>query len=372
MKYYRHVFLTALVTLLVLGSTANAQVETEWRVYPEPKDTIQFPDILGYETLKCDFHMHTVFSDGLVWPSVRVEEAWREGLDAISITDHIEYQPHENDIPTDHNRPYEMVVGHAKRRNILLPRGTEITRDTPPGHFNAIFLKDVDELEQDNLLDVIETANEQGGFVFWNHPGWKGPERGKWGEIQEAAYENKWLHGIEVFNGGTYYPEAHQYAVEHDLTILGTSDIHDPSLILERTIDVHRTITLVFVRERTLDALREALFEGRTVVWFKNQLIGQEEYLDALFDASVKVKPPYYSTDSAYWFEIDNQSEIDFLLERAGDYGPENLIIPAESTVQMMVKCEEDIEELPLSYHVTNLVVAPEEPLTVEFSVQLK
>lgn len=27
--------------------------------------------------------MHTVFSDGLVWPSIRVAEAWMEGLDAI-------------------------------------------------------------------------------------------------------------------------------------------------------------------------------------------------------------------------------------------------------------------------------------------------
>ena len=67
---------------------------------------IHFPDILGYKTLKCDLHMHTVFSDGLVWPTARVDEAWREGLDAISITDHIEYQPHKKDIPTNHNRSY--------------------------------------------------------------------------------------------------------------------------------------------------------------------------------------------------------------------------------------------------------------------------
>ena len=50
------------------------------------------PDIPGYQTLICDFHMHTVFSDGRVWPTVRVDEAWREGLDAIAITDHLEYQ----------------------------------------------------------------------------------------------------------------------------------------------------------------------------------------------------------------------------------------------------------------------------------------
>jgi hypothetical protein len=56
---------------------------------------INFPDILGYKTLKCDFHLHTVFSDGQVWPTTRVDEAVREGLDAIAITDHIEYQPHK-------------------------------------------------------------------------------------------------------------------------------------------------------------------------------------------------------------------------------------------------------------------------------------
>ncbi|MFH1268845.1 MAG: PHP domain-containing protein, partial [Planctomycetota bacterium] len=53
---------------------------------------IQFPDVGGYQTLVCDFHMHTVFSDGQVWPPVRVKEAWSQGLDAIALTDHIEYQ----------------------------------------------------------------------------------------------------------------------------------------------------------------------------------------------------------------------------------------------------------------------------------------
>ena len=28
--------------------------------------------------------MHTVFSDGTVWPTVRVTEAWEEGLDAMA------------------------------------------------------------------------------------------------------------------------------------------------------------------------------------------------------------------------------------------------------------------------------------------------
>ena len=49
---------------------------------------IEFPDIPGYVTLKCDLHMHTVLSDGSVWADIRVQEALRDGLDAISITDH--------------------------------------------------------------------------------------------------------------------------------------------------------------------------------------------------------------------------------------------------------------------------------------------
>ena len=57
------------------------------------RNEIQVPDLDGYTTLKCDFHMHSVFSDGLVWPTVRVDEAYRDGLDAISLTEHIEVPP---------------------------------------------------------------------------------------------------------------------------------------------------------------------------------------------------------------------------------------------------------------------------------------
>ena len=91
----------ALVSVVLLVSfllTAQAQRRYE----------IQVPDLDGYVTLKCDFHMHTVFSDGLVWPTVRVDEAYREGLDAIALTEHIEYLPHKKDIVADHNRSFEL------------------------------------------------------------------------------------------------------------------------------------------------------------------------------------------------------------------------------------------------------------------------
>ena len=53
----------------------------------------------GQTIVSADLHIHTTFSDGSVWPNIRVSEALREGLDLISITDHLEYQPHHKDLP---------------------------------------------------------------------------------------------------------------------------------------------------------------------------------------------------------------------------------------------------------------------------------
>ena len=83
------------ISVLIFSTVSYAKVGI--------RQEINIPDILGYKTLKCDFHMHTVFSDGSVWPPIRVVEAWQEGLDVISITDHIE-QYHKKEIPINHKQ----------------------------------------------------------------------------------------------------------------------------------------------------------------------------------------------------------------------------------------------------------------------------
>ena len=92
--------------------------------------------------------MHTVFSDGMVWPTIRVDEAFQEGLDAIALTEHIEYRPKLSDFTSkDHLRSYEIAKKAANDYDIILIKGTEITRKMAPGHFNAIFLKDANIFE---------------------------------------------------------------------------------------------------------------------------------------------------------------------------------------------------------------------------------
>ncbi|MBZ0256718.1 hypothetical protein K8I31_11690, partial [bacterium] len=91
----RTFIVTALIFVSALALSVQsglAQENVSWRLTGAAKHDVKIPDILGYQTLLCDPHMHTVFSDGTVWPTVRVDEAYREDLDFMAISDHIEYQ----------------------------------------------------------------------------------------------------------------------------------------------------------------------------------------------------------------------------------------------------------------------------------------
>lgn len=327
-----------------------------------------FPDVAGYKTLICDFHMHTVFSDGTVWPTVRVDEAWREGLDAISITDHIEYQPHEKDIPTQHNRPYEIAKDRARQLNVLLIKGTEITRDTPPGHYNALFLKDIDPLDTEEFLACIQKANEQKGFLFWNHHTWKGTAKGQWEEIQTQMFKKKWLHGMEVANGGTYYPLAHQWCLDRGLTMIGNSDIHSPSIQSDYSAEEHRTLTLVFTKTRTVAAIKEALEAQRTAVWYKNQLIGSADLLEALFRACVEVQPPHHIYKEQASLVLANSALIDMKIKYTVNGQSRSVTLPARSRIIAKVPFKSG-EVTPIDIKVDNFLVAPNRCLSIRYEM---
>jgi len=47
-------------------------------------------------------------------------------------------------------------------------------------------------------------------------------------------------------------------------------------------------MTLVLAKERTVEAIREALFANRTIAWFDESLAGKKEYLKAFFEESVE------------------------------------------------------------------------------------
>lgn len=359
---------------------------------------IDIPDLPGYVTLKCDLHIHTAFSDGVVWPTVRVQEAAHEGLDAIAISDHDDYAPHRPDIAIGFHRPYEIAKSAADAAGIILIPGLEISRHEPYGHHNAIFLTDISAFPfwDNNAKAPLDTlasyrmAARQGAFLFWNHPWampplWKPDKVSTWTAAQDTIYGNGWLGGIEIVNGRTYDANSHRFAIEKKLTILGNTDLHNLTAYEYDTFGGgHRPMTLVFARERTLKGIKDALMDRRTAVWSGDTLIGESRFLRPLFERSVTASAGRIelTPGGRAVFYLSNSTDVPVILERDGGTdldaaieAPRQMKIPAHqsATVQVRAKAGQSTNPrtVKMACRVTNFIVAPGKELDVTLPVEI-
>ena len=305
---WRRVLYAAAAVLLGCVVAVHAQVET--------RDPLPVPDLPGYRTLKADFHLHSVFSDGNVWPTVHVMEAWRDGVDVIALTDHIEYRPHVADVTTGIERAYVVAKPLADELGVLLVPGVEITKpasaDAPGGataHFNALFISSAAVLETPNLLEALRRARDQNAFVFWNHPGFRVP-KAEWFPAVAAAYEEQLFQGMELVNGPNFYPEAFPWIHEKRLTILCNSDAHDPTPPRER--GSVRPLTLIFAKTADLPGVREALLARRTAAWMGGELWGGDDDLRALWSAAVRFETSRVKAGTFALLRARNVSALPF------------------------------------------------------------
>jgi hypothetical protein len=303
-------------------------------------------------------------------------------LDAIAITDHIEHQPHRRDVSTNHNRSYEIARATGRELDLLVIHGSEITRKMPPGHLNAIFLKDSESLAVPEWRDCIRAAHAQGAFIFWNHPNYPGGKGEIWYPEHTELLDGGYLQGIEVVNGRSYYPKAHRWAIEKNLTMLSNSDIHMPlNLDYHVRAGDHRPVTLVFARERTADAIHEALLDRRTAVYSGSQLIGAEQFLKPLFENSIRMLNDRFQLKgkARHHLQIHNHSDLDFQLKRKGEIAelnaPAALVLPAGKTVLFEVRGKnaalEGEHSISLPYRVENLLVGPDQPFETAVQVHV-
>jgi|ADGO01.1.fsa_nt_gi predicted metal-dependent phosphoesterase TrpH len=343
----------------------NAQADHSHRL----ARALRFPDIPGFKSLKCDLHMHTVFSDGSVWPDIRVAEALWDGLDAISLTEHLEYQPHKEDIPhPDRNRSYQIALQEAKNHDLLIIHGSEITRKMPPGHSNALFIKDANKMLISDSVEVFREAKRQGAFTFWNHPHWTSQRRdgiATLTDMHRFLIREKLLDGIEVVNDRSYSDESLRIALDNNLTIMAGSDVHK---LVDHEYKVaeggHRPITIVFAKEKTIEAVQEGLQNRRTVVFYNNLLIGRDEWLVPLLEASLKIKSAKYpERNDVAIVEIENLTSCDFILQNKTSYTLHDhadvITIKAGEVKTIRVKTVNRLDNLELKWEVLSAVNAP-------------
>ena len=407
---------------LLLFFTADllAHNKAKW----PPKDEarlIRFPNVAGHQTLVADLHTHSVFSDGHVWPNIRVAEALRDGLDALAITEHLEWQPHRADLPhPDRNRAYQQAVASLPDgSDLILIHGSEITREPPADHMNAVFITDANallqvdpnapklkartpdeekllalvpqQLRDEGVLDyyaaanqwpakeAVRAANGQGAFVFWNHPDFTRAHRtaaARMTDFHQALIEAGQLHGIEIANGPFYSEEAHALALQYGLTMLGVSDIHN--LIdwdYPPRFGAHRPVTLVFAKERSAAGIREALFAKRTVVWSKNLLIGREAELRPLLEAALTLDKAAYRSDlDVLELTLTNNSDADLQLRNLSPYtfrhNGDDLIVPQHGKLDLSVRTLERLPQVELEFEVGNALVAPKQRLRLSHLVR--
>lgn len=367
-------FITAIFSFICADLSAQPYTRKDYVI----------PDIPGYITLKCDFHTHTMFSDGAVWPTVRVEEAWMEGLDAIATSDHIENHPNKKGVSLpDRNLVHEIAREKGEELNVICINGAEITRDMPPGHLNAIFLKDVNPLDTPKWRDAIKSAIDQEAFVFWNHPGWRQPNNIPiWYDEHTEIFENGWMHGMEVVNGYDYYPLAHQWCLDKKITMLANSDVHAPiSFNVDFEKGQHRPMTLVFAKERTAEGIKEALINRRTAVHHGSLLIGEEQYVRPIYEACVTFENTVFTIKGRDRgrIRVKNTSDIPFELVTSEEFEeltiPKSITLHGQRTVIFTIrgtnKKATGLKEYNLKYTAKNVRLTPEQGMPVSIPIKV-
>lgn len=386
-------YLTRFLLILILS---NLSLIAKSQITERTNRVINLPDIPGYKTLKCDFHMHTVFSDGHVWPSFRVNEAIRDGLDVISLTEHIDYEGFPEVIARNYNQSYDIAVEAAKNKNLMIIKGLEISPRVPPYHNNALFIKDAnilpsdymknwkkkfimkDTITHEQLLAPFLEAKKQDAFVFYNHPGyswWDKKDTAIFTSFHKELLERKILKGVEVVNSGVYNILAHRLAMKYNLTMVCNTDEHYDNS--PRYAKTHRPMTLVFAKEKTAESLKEAMLAGRTALYFDDYLVARQLEADAFFKAAIQVSTERQLRNGEPILNIKlfNNSDIPFKIQASADFDIERypfgqVTLPAHDTTTITLKAIWKYpESTPLRMKVLNLITSPDEVYQTVFNL---
>ncbi len=325
---------------------------------PVSRSEVVFPDVRGFRAVKSDFHIHTIYSDGQVTPETRVIEAWRDGFDALAITDHSEY--HRIALPEKKGRSYGDALGLAKQFGLTLIRSAEVStvgaipRPARNTDFVVAFLTDELALHVE-FSSAMKAARQQGAINIWAHPG------PKWDPRARRFLEEGWLHGIELRNtvvsenrgngqkevrGFWFWPQVMDWANEHKLAVIASSDAHWPIDLMTR----QRDMTLVLAQSASPAHIREAISVRRTIACFGEMLWGPAEWVEAATKEWLVFEATPESTTGVRprrALKVRNRSSLPFALRLKAEgakFPPGDLVVPAMATKMIHYTAPEEIK----------------------------
>lgn len=393
-------FLLIAIAIFALTTSAMAQKKndiTQSVHTGKHRQEIIIPQIKGYNVYKADFHTHTIYSDGNITPSLRVREAWSDGLDILAITDHIEYRRIERDlikymgeyikeeyrnlpkgvntnlqgvaadergILANLNANYDEAIESNQQYGMLIVRGVEITRNE--GHFNAIFTTDNNKIYHPNIKQSIQNAVDQGAFVFQNHPKHNKTTKTSMSPLAEELHNSGLVKGMEIGNGWAFWGRLVPYCIKNNVPMFSNSDGH--STIAERfqpyyNDGVYRNMTFVLAKKCDEKSIKEAIEKGRTIAYHNNRLIGKEEYLAELFKASVSIEH-LCDNKKETMVMLTNKSSLPYSVK----VGKGEMIVHAMSTVQLVLPKGSASAE----FTVTNLICGGNKRVKVTMNFKRK
>lgn len=393
--------LLLLLVLLLGASVVCAQSATSKiphthstrKVAVSKRTEIIVPQVNGYNCYKGDFHIHTTYSDGRVNPAGRVIEAWEDGLDIIAITDHyegrsgekrflkviapyssdgkpMEYQPAKTAgaIKADFNAIHQEAVDQLNKSGypMLLIKGCEMARNAKThGHFNALFLENINTVYNADMKVAFEKVREQGGIVIHNHPAWRRKTSDKT-EFHESVYGANLISGVEVANGYSFYPHIVRRCIDEKLAMFGNTDVHGFTSGYAANGDL-RTMTLVFAKNLTEKAVKEAILKRRTLVYSGGDLIGEESWLKGLLNASIDCRMVKEDAKKGVrTYQLTNHSSFSYHFRR-GKTTYE--LQPFKTVLFTFGKNKKTGEYLPPRVRVENMWIADYKHPTIELEL---
>lgn len=353
------------------------------------RDEIHFPRVGDYLVLKGDFHCHSLYSDGLVTPEVRVWEAWRDGLDILNLTDHPEYM--DTAFPSDAGRGFGRANGLAKELGIVLIRSAELTTThstSPPfSDFVVSFIQD-ELMMKGDFFSAIRAARDQGAVIIWAHP------RTGWTQEARRLLEQGWLDGIELSNAQTagsagtsikaetsFYAQVMEWCLQNNLGLFASSDAHWPiDHYFNFSKGDRRDMTLVLAATGDNEGIKEAIKQRRTVAYFGEMLWGAERWLKPLADAALAFRgvASIRPKEQVFALAVRNESSFPFKVQfsaRNEDAWFRSVVTHLESRSTTLVPFtlkgwDRNASPLTVTLTLTNVFTGVDRPLQIVRSVQ--